>query len=174
MTRRSGLQRGLELFVHLRRVELFQPQERQTIFFQQCERVVRDPDARWAAIFQHLSDALDLFQDLGVCLWFRAGVERGVIITSASQLDQAVEREASALAREGGVAAGPRAVGALNRAIGEMPSAVGTRAQAASLEDALDEAAAAAGELTGEATGAAEMRGRRGRSAADRAFKRLI
>ena len=111
---------------------------------------------------------------VGVCLWFRAGVERGVIITSVSQLDRAVEREASALAREGGVAAGPRAVGALNRAIGEMPSAVGTRAQAASLEDALDEAAAAAGELTGEATGAAEMQGRRGRSAADRAFKRLI
>lgn len=56
-----------------------------------------------------------------VCLWFRSGVERGVIYTSISQIDRAVEREVSAI-RESGVASRkPRAIGALYRAMGDPP-----------------------------------------------------
>ena len=32
-----------------------------------------------------------MFTAMGVGLWFRAGVERGIIVTSPSQLDRAVE-----------------------------------------------------------------------------------
>jgi hypothetical protein len=51
---------------------------------------------------------------------FRAGVERGVIVTSVSELDEALERELSSI-RKRGVAAGasPRSMGALNRALGD-------------------------------------------------------
>jgi hypothetical protein len=51
---------------------------------------------------------------------FRAGVERGVIVTSVSELDEALERELSSIRRRG-VAAGaaPRSMGALNRALGD-------------------------------------------------------
>jgi len=51
---------------------------------------------------------------------FRMGVERGVIATHASQLDEKIEREIRA--RKLGELATPRAVGALNQAIG-MPAA---------------------------------------------------
>ncbi|MEO1129783.1 MAG: hypothetical protein AAFX05_08780, partial [Planctomycetota bacterium] len=47
---------------------------------------------------------------------FRMGVERGVIATHASQLDEKLEREIRA--RKLGELATPRAVGALNQAIG--------------------------------------------------------
>lgn len=58
-----------------------------------------------------------------VCFQFREGVDRGVIVTSISELDQALEREMASL-RAGGPSsnAGPRAAGALNIAIGERPT----------------------------------------------------
>jgi len=50
---------------------------------------------------------------------FRAGVEEGIIVTSASQLDEKLEREIRSLKL--GQLSSPRAVGAFNAAIGEMP-----------------------------------------------------
>ncbi len=50
---------------------------------------------------------------------FRAGVERGVIVTTVSELDDAVEREIATLRDKGITAQSGRTVGALNRAIGE-------------------------------------------------------
>lgn len=60
-----------------------------------------------------------MFVSLGVILWFRAGVERGVIITSPSQLDRAVEREVDQISKRGVQASAPKSVGALHRAIGD-------------------------------------------------------
>jgi hypothetical protein len=51
---------------------------------------------------------------------FRAGVERGVIVTSVSELDQALEREMEQIKSRGiGSNMGGRTVGTLNRAIGD-------------------------------------------------------
>jgi hypothetical protein len=70
--------------------------------------------AQWAA-----APLVAMFAALGVGLWFRAGVERGVIVLSPSELDRAVEREVEAINRRGVASSTPKAVGALNRAIGE-------------------------------------------------------
>lgn len=109
------------------------------------------------------------FAATGVCLWFRSGVEKGVIITAPSQLDRAVEREASTLARRGGAPSAPRSVGALNRAIGDKD-----RVAVSPLEQALEAAAGSAGELAEETVGAAEGSGRKGRSVVDGHYRRLI
>ncbi len=66
-----------------------------------------------------LMPILAMFTCLGVCLWFRAGVERGVIITAPSELDKAVEREVEQISKRGVASSAPKAVGALNRAIGD-------------------------------------------------------
>lgn len=50
---------------------------------------------------------------------FRAGVERGVIVTSVSELDEALERELSSIRKRGVAANAPRSMGALNRALGD-------------------------------------------------------
>ena len=54
---------------------------------------------------------------------FWAGVSRGVIVTSVSELDRAIDQEISGI-RARGVSSnlGPRAVGVLNRAVGDQPS----------------------------------------------------
>src|SRR5690606_8301488 len=57
-----------------------------------------------------------------VALNFRAGVERGVIVTSVSELDQAIEREMEQIKARGigsNVGMGARTIGTLNRAIGD-------------------------------------------------------
>ncbi|MBY0260924.1 MAG: hypothetical protein K2Q20_01170, partial [Phycisphaerales bacterium] len=56
-----------------------------------------------------------MFAALGICLWFRAGVERGVIATSPSEFDRAVEREVEMIAKRGVASGAPKALGALNR-----------------------------------------------------------
>lgn len=66
-----------------------------------------------------------------VALNFRAGVERGIIVTSVSELDQALEREMEQIKARGiGSNVGARTIGTLNRAIGEH-SAPDTPAPAA-------------------------------------------
>lgn len=87
-----------------------------------------------------------MFVSLGVCLWFRAGVERGVIINSPSELDRAVEREVEQISRRGVTSSAPKAVGALNRAIGDEPVV----APASPVEHAIEQAAAMAGVGGGE------------------------
>lgn len=57
-----------------------------------------------------------------VALRFRIGVERGIIVTHASQLEEQIEREIRE--RKLGELSTPRAVGALNRAIGLGAGAV--------------------------------------------------
>ncbi len=54
---------------------------------------------------------------------FWAGVSRGVIVTSVSELDRAIDQEISGI-RARGVSSnmGPRAVGMLNRAVGDQPA----------------------------------------------------
>lgn len=57
-----------------------------------------------------------------VAYWFHTGVERGIIITSVSQLDRQVEREAAAIAKAGVSSLhAPRTMGVLDQAIGEVP-----------------------------------------------------
>lgn len=66
-----------------------------------------------------------------IALNFRAGVERGIIVTSVSELDQALEREMEQIKARGiGSNVGARTIGTLNRAIGEQ-SAPDTPAPAA-------------------------------------------
>ncbi len=59
----------------------------------------------------------------GVCalvvFWFRDGVERGVIMRSISQFDQAVNEELRDIQRRGVASSAPRTLGALNRALGD-------------------------------------------------------
>jgi hypothetical protein len=59
---------------------------------------------------------------IAVAVWFAAGVERGVIATSVSEIQEAAERELAAIRARGvatlGNGAG-RASGALNQAVGE-------------------------------------------------------
>jgi hypothetical protein len=106
-----------------------------------------------------------MFVALGVCLWFRAGVERGVIATAPSAFDKAVEREVEQIARSGVASSAPKAVGALNRAIGDdaLPPA-------APSGPAIDETAGLAPSLVGAGATAP----RRTRSVADADFKRPI
>lgn len=59
-----------------------------------------------------------------VAINFRAGVERGVIVTSVSELDQAIEREMEQIKVRGiGSNVGARTIGTLNRAIGDAAPA---------------------------------------------------
>ena len=93
-----------------------------------------------------------MFTAMGVGLWFRAGVERGIIVTSPSQLDRAVEREVEMIQKRGVASTAPKSVGALNQAIGNTSgesssddlrrgAAAGTLS---AVERALNEAAAIA------------------------------
>jgi hypothetical protein len=54
-----------------------------------------------------------------VASWFHAGVRRGVILTSVTELDRQVEREVALIAKRGVANTAPRTLGALNRAIGD-------------------------------------------------------
>jgi len=56
---------------------------------------------------------------VGVCFSFRAGVEAGIIATSVSEFDRAIDRELSEMQERGVTARQPKAVGALFRAIGD-------------------------------------------------------
>lgn len=65
-----------------------------------------------------------------VIVWFRSGTDRGVIVTSVSQLDELIEHEAAQVAARGPSAIRPgvaRAVGTLDRAIGERPASAALR-----------------------------------------------
>ncbi len=57
-----------------------------------------------------------------VVVSFRAGVERGVIVTSVSELDEALEREMEQIKQRGigSNVGGGRTIGTLNRAIGDQ------------------------------------------------------
>jgi hypothetical protein len=54
-----------------------------------------------------------------IVVWFRDGVERGVIMRSVSQFDRAVNEELRDIHRRGVATAAPRTLGALNRALGD-------------------------------------------------------
>lgn len=88
-----------------------------------------------------------MFACLGVCMWFRAGVERGVIITAPSELDRAVEREVEQISKRGVASSAPKAVGALNRAIGDEVH--GPEQAVSAVERAIESAAALVGSHTG-------------------------
>jgi hypothetical protein len=62
---------------------------------------------------------ISCFGAMMVCLWFRSGVEHGVVVTAVSELDEALEREMLEIRKRGVGGGGPRAVGALNRALGD-------------------------------------------------------
>jgi hypothetical protein len=57
----------------------------------------------------------------GVCVgvWFRTGVERGVILTTAQQIDEALERELASVRTRGVAGKASRAMGALSKTIGD-------------------------------------------------------
>lgn len=54
-----------------------------------------------------------------VAVWFRTGVERGMILTTAQQIDEALERELATVRARGIATKAPRAMSALTRTIGE-------------------------------------------------------
>jgi len=119
-----------------------------------------------------------MFASLGVGMWFRAGVERGVIITAPSELDRAVEREAGIIAKRGVATSAPKAIGALNHAIGAgvMDSApTGSRGAPAgtlsAIERELNERGL--GSASGDG-GVATKKRSSSRSVADEDFKRPI
>jgi hypothetical protein len=109
---------------------------------------------------------------VGVCVWFRAGVERGVIVTAPSQLDRAIEREAAELSKQGVSKGVTRSVGALNQAIGEIP-ATGRPAAGGGLEQAIENAAGTAGAIAKDVAPSLLASGG-GRGVADSGYKRLI
>jgi hypothetical protein len=106
-----------------------------------------------------------------IALWFRAGVARGIIITSVSQLDELADREMMQINRQGVRNAVGKSVGALNRALGEE-----TTIQPHPAEDAVDEAAEIASSLARDSGPRMNAAGKLvgGRSAVDSSFKRLI
>ncbi len=106
-----------------------------------------------------------------IAVWFRAGVARGVIITSVSELDELAEREMAMINRNGVRNAVGKSVGALNRALGEDAPA-----QPHPAEDAVDEAAEIASSLARESGPRLNAAGKAvgGRSTVDGAFRRLI
>ncbi len=106
-----------------------------------------------------------------IAIWFRTGVSRGIIITSASELDELAEREMAMINRAGVRNAVGKSVGALNRALGE--DALPTVHAA---EDAVDQAAEIASSLARETGPRLNAAGKLvgGRSTVDSAFKRLI
>jgi hypothetical protein len=55
---------------------------------------------------------------MGVAIWFRAGVERGVLVNAPNELERAVVREAEMIQKRGVSLSAPKAVGALHQAIG--------------------------------------------------------
>lgn len=90
-----------------------------------------------------------MFTAMGVGLWFRAGVERGIIVTSPSQLDRAVEREVELIQKRGVASSAPKSVGALHQAIGSTGESESSHRGAppgtlSAVERALNEAAAIA------------------------------
>lgn len=109
---------------------------------------------------------------VGVCVWFRTGVDRGVIISAPSQLDRAIEREAAELSKQGVASGVSRSVGALNQAIGDVPAS-GRPASGPSLEQAIDLAAGTAHTLTSDISPSLTASGG-GRGVADSGYKRLI
>jgi hypothetical protein len=106
-----------------------------------------------------------------IAVWFRAGVSRGVIITSMSELDELAEREMAMINKAGVRNAVGKSVGALNRALGET-----TAVQPHPAEDAVDEAAEIASSLARESGPRLNAAGKLvgGRSTVDSSFKRLI
>jgi len=131
--------------------------------------------AQWVA-----APMVTMFTALGVCLWFRAGVERGVIATSPSEFDRAVEREVQMIAKRGVVSGAPKALGALNRAIGDEtapPPHSPHAPQTGGVERAIHEAAALADSMARDTMshdGERAATGRRARAVADADFKRPI
>lgn len=91
-----------------------------------------------------------------VTAWFRSGVNKGIIITAVSELDERLSAEMQVLAARSnnplGVAS-VRAVGALNRAIGDVPASAGDDApaplrRAAGAESLTDSPPGLSGSLT--------------------------
>ena len=119
-----------------------------------------------------------MFAALGVAMWFRAGVERGIIITSPSELDRAVEREVGMIQKRGVASSTPKAVGALNQAFGsggtEEPD--GRRGAPAGTLSAVERAMEEAAELAAIANHPAPDMPRRRipRGVADGDFRRPI
>jgi len=70
-----------------------------------------------------------MFAAMGVAIWFRAGVERGILVTSASELEKAVVREAEMIQKMGVAISAPKAVGALHQAISAAGAITGGGAE---------------------------------------------
>lgn len=115
---------------------------------------------------------LAMFACMGVCLWFRAGVERGVIITAPSELDKAVEREVEQISKRGVASSAPKAVGALHRAIGEEVR--GPEQAISAVERAIESAASLVGSHAGDNNDTPITRRRIPRGIADEDYKRPI
>jgi hypothetical protein len=91
----------------------------------------------------------------GVCVgvWFRTGVERGVILTTAQQIDEALERELASVRARGVAGKASRAMGALSRTIGDpvgLPAEGRRAAGAESMASAAPAAAAATADPAGD------------------------
>jgi len=70
-------------------------------------------------LYNVLIPALAIACAIGVGFSFRAGVERGIIVTALSEFDRAIEREITSLQENGIGARQPKVLGALYRAIGD-------------------------------------------------------
>jgi hypothetical protein len=122
-----------------------------------------------------------MFAALGVALWFRAGVEAGIIVIAPSELERAVVREAEMIQKRGVASSAPKAVGALNQAMGGMgmsaaAAADGPRGAPAGTLSAVERALEASGMSGASASGGGKIaRGLvSGGGVADGDFKRPI
>jgi hypothetical protein len=120
---------------------------------------------------------------MGVAIWFRAGVERGIVVSGPSELERAVVREAEMIQKRGVAASTPKAMGALSMAMGGSAPASGggptkpSRGAApgtlSAVEKALEEK-----ELAGASASSAPARpvarGKMSGSIADEDFRRPI
>ena len=84
----------------------------------------RDPGLALLARFVALPLLLITAAVMVAC-WFHAGVQRGIIITAPSEMDELIEREVAAICKRGVAPGVPRALGALNRAIGDTTDRAG-------------------------------------------------
>lgn len=120
-----------------------------------------------------------MFAALGVALWFRAGVEQGIIVLSPSEFDIAVAREAEMIQKRGVATSAPKAVGALNQAMGGMGAmavaAAMPRGAPAGTLSAVERSLEASGMSNASASGGGKIaRGLVGGGVADGDFKRPI
>jgi hypothetical protein len=122
---------------------------------------------------------------VGVAIWFRAGVERGVVVLSPTELERQVVKEAEMIQKRGVAASTSKASRVLNQAMGEggggRPARGAPAGTLSAVEKAINERGLVGAGASGGASGGAGeaparpiARGKLSGGVADEDFRRPI